>query len=126
MQQHGLGEKLEYDHSDAKAADMRIGQHGEQLVAVPMRRAACVGQIGEAIEMERAGDADPCGECEQGSDPGIEQRAHPRCSGNHCANRQPSRSEEHTSELQSLMRISYAVFCLKKKKHTKQTKHIQQ
>src|SRR3546814_10077657 len=32
------------------------------------------------------------------------------------------RSEEHTSELQSLMRISYAVFCLKKKK--KQTIHI--
>src|SRR3546814_1634835 len=29
----------------------------------------------------------------------------------------PFRSEEHTSELQSLMRISYAVFCLKKKKH---------
>src|SRR3546814_6633995 len=28
---------------------------------------------------------------------------------------QPDRSEEHTSELQSLMRISYAVFCLKKK-----------
>src|SRR3546814_4129525 len=32
------------------------------------------------------------------------------------------RSEEHTSELQSLMRISYAVFCLKKK-NKKQTKH---
>src|SRR3546814_6172632 len=31
------------------------------------------------------------------------------------------RSEEHTSELQSLMRISYAVFCLKKKTHTKAT-----
>src|SRR3546814_6830331 len=30
----------------------------------------------------------------------------------------PVRSEEHTSELQSLMRISYAVFCLKKKKNT--------
>src|SRR3546814_2960868 len=29
---------------------------------------------------------------------------------------EPTRSEEHTSELQSLMRISYAVFCLKKKK----------
>src|SRR3546814_7779653 len=28
-----------------------------------------------------------------------------------------TKSEEHTSELQSLMRISYAVFCLKKKKH---------
>src|SRR3546814_1484764 len=32
------------------------------------------------------------------------------------AQRQDRRSEEHTSELQSLMRISYAVFCLKKKK----------
>src|SRR3546814_10560206 len=31
------------------------------------------------------------------------------------------RSEEHTSELQSLMRISYAVFCLKKKNNTKKT-----
>src|SRR3546814_7913763 len=33
------------------------------------------------------------------------------------------RSEEHTSELQSLMRISYAVFCLKKKKKHKQYKY---
>src|SRR3546814_7330107 len=48
-----------------------------------------------------------------GCDRGIDQRLH--------------RSEEHTSELQSLMRISYAVFCLKKKNnnistnnHTKQ------
>src|SRR3546814_1268173 len=36
-----------------------------------------------------------------------------------------SRSEEHTSELQSLMRISYAVFCLKKKKTEQDKKHIQ-
>src|SRR3546814_9640030 len=33
------------------------------------------------------------------------------------------RSEEHTSELQSLMRISYAVFCLKKKKQTTNTSY---
>src|SRR3546814_3107376 len=33
------------------------------------------------------------------------------------------RSEEHTSELQSLMRISYAVFCLKKKKKLTTKKH---
>src|SRR3546814_1857517 len=33
------------------------------------------------------------------------------------------RSEEHTSELQSLMRISYAVFCLKKKKKKNKKKH---
>src|SRR3546814_6699375 len=36
------------------------------------------------------------------------------------------RSEEHTSELQSLMRISYAVFCLKKKKKTTYVKHNRQ
>src|SRR3546814_9444533 len=35
----------------------------------------------------------------------------------HSANCSTGRSEEHTSELQSLMRISYAVFCLNKKKH---------
>src|SRR3546814_10273349 len=35
----------------------------------------------------------------------------------------PNRSEEHTSELQSLMRISYAVFCLKKKKQKQQQHH---
>src|SRR3546814_6523778 len=38
------------------------------------------------------------------------------------ASRTSRRSEEHTSELQSLMRISYAVFCLKKKKKQK-SKH---
>src|SRR3546814_6229778 len=35
--------------------------------------------------------------------------------------RERTRSEEHTSELQSLMRISYAVFCLKKKTHHQHT-----
>src|SRR3546814_4173367 len=44
----------------------------------------------------------------------------PSASNRH-AGGQTTRSEEHTSELQSLMRISYAVFCLKKK--TKKTRH---
>src|SRR3546814_4559597 len=35
-----------------------------------------------------------------------------------------ARSEEHTSELQSLMRISYAVFCLKKKKQYKKQRNL--
>src|SRR3546814_6379109 len=47
---------------------------------------------------------------------------HPRTEGAlpapHPVGRGLVRSEEHTSELQSLMRISYAVFCLKKKTHT--------
>src|SRR3546814_2518135 len=38
----------------------------------------------------------------------------------------PGRSEEHTSELQSLMRISYAVFCLKKKTKVQPTIHTAQ
>src|SRR3546814_1233690 len=42
----------------------------------------------------------------------VDAVAHPAVDRAHLA----LRSEEHTSELQSLMRISYAVFCLKKKK----------
>src|SRR3546814_4810569 len=52
------------------------------------------------------------GEIEYGQDRTVRR---PRRIGG-LADRQPPRSEEHTSELQSLMRISYAVFCLKKKK----------
>src|SRR3546814_5663784 len=50
----------------------------------------------------------------------------PTCT--YCCVRLPSkkRSEEHTSELQSLMRISYAVFCLKKKKRKHNTETSQQ
>src|SRR3546814_3381926 len=42
-----------------------------------------------------------------------------RCSRRRCRSCPAKRSEEHTSELQSLMRISYAVFCLKKNKKIK-------
>src|SRR3546814_1868893 len=47
------------------------------------------------------------------------QNADAQVSGHHAAQAvETGRSEEHTSELQSLMRISYAVFCLKQKKKT--------
>src|SRR3546814_2177899 len=45
-----------------------------------------------------------------------EHHRHPSHHGGSCYLYGAWRSEEHTSELQSLMRISYAVFCLKKKK----------
>src|SRR3546814_9657553 len=45
-----------------------------------------------------------------GNDPRLEL-----CEGQSDRDARPRRSEEHTSELQSLMRISYAVFCLKEK-----------
>src|SRR3546814_3106279 len=47
---------------------------------------------------------------------------HRACPGS----RRWQRSEEHTSELQSLMRISYAVFCLKKKKQASQKNAIEE
>src|SRR3546814_10874134 len=43
--------------------------------------------------------------------------------GGICSPEERKRSEEHTSELQSLMRISYAVFCLKKKQNQTQNNH---
>src|SRR3546814_10501398 len=47
-----------------------------------------------------------------------------RFRGRHEPAPRTERSEEHTSELQSLMRISYAVFCLKKKKNKKKINNI--
>src|SRR3546814_2253834 len=62
---------------------------------------------------------------ERGLQHGLGQRGGGRCAAGRCAgdvtladlgvDADPGRSEEHTSELQSLMRTSYAVFCLKKK-----------
>src|SRR3546814_19955953 len=63
------------------------------------RRAAVYGDDQFIVALSRPGEAD------MGS-------VHPRLQR---PRQFPARSEEHTSELQSLMRISYAVFCLKKK-----------
>src|SRR3546814_10286593 len=60
---------------------------------------------------------------ELGAVPVAEDRARPEALR---VQLKSERSEEHTSELQSLMRISYAVFCLKKKKTTTIPKKIQQ
>src|SRR3546814_3585173 len=70
-------------------------------------------QPGEAVKPQRQIEV-------QGREPGYFEPGNPAGAddgiqaGDHC------RSEEHTSELQSLMRISYAVFCLKKKTKYKQ------
>src|SRR3546814_3077234 len=64
-----------------------------------------------AVDLNGNGDADDAGETAScvGMQGGSWQ----------CPIERASRSEEHTSELQSLMRISYAVFCLKKKNKSK-------
>src|SRR3546814_5193999 len=56
------------------------------------------------------------GRVQQGFGPVAQRPAQP--AGQRHGEAALGRSEEHTSELQSLMRISYAVFCLKKKKKT--------
>src|SRR3546814_9748799 len=66
--------------------------------------------IGKGIERTRNGDA--------GSGRARHYRAAQAALRSAVGHSRPNgRSEEHTSELQSLMRISYAVFCLKKKKN---------
>src|SRR3546814_3587260 len=104
----------------------------------------CSSDLGGPLDLRRGarqrqpvGTADPlcsddrqCGEAAVGtSDPaaGGGGRAGgsgvARHDGALDAHRAQLRSEEHTSELQSLMRISYAVFCLKKKKKPHRTKN---
>src|SRR3546814_5765043 len=73
------------------------------------------------LRREPRGVADAFHGRRQGDDAG-EQPVEARDGG--CGEwRRGDRSEEHTSELQSLMRISYAVFCLKKKKVYKPISH---
>src|SRR3546814_8333541 len=58
--------------------------------------------------------------CELAWPPPTERRAYAESSRAAAPGKRNARSEEHTSELQSLMRNSYAVFCLQKKKKHKQ------
>src|SRR3546814_9409984 len=76
------------------------------------------GSQSQQRHQDHPGDAEPCSSllgwpgacaCGRWPDRPEDDWRHPQFPAN-------PRSEEHTSELQSLMRISYAVFCLKKKK----------
>src|SRR3546814_986156 len=86
------------------------GVKGRAEIGGILRGGVAGGEQGreEAVEEEAAAAAD--GWHDQA--PPISPAPHPADSGRP---RPCARSEEHTSELQSLMRISYAVFCLKKK-----------
>src|SRR3546814_2433465 len=83
-------------------------------------------QSGSADHQQAARRAGLCGrsfrqrQCLGRSSVGFRHADHNR------VRRQLGRSEEHTSELQSLMRISYAVFCLKKKKKKNEKRKLQQ
>src|SRR3546814_1347421 len=89
--QHDLGELR-----GNAALDDQAGRASQRVAAGGIL--ACVG-VAALADRENAGRAQRDGRCRIGVDQYLGG----------------ARSEEHTSELQSLMRISYAVFCLKKK-----------
>src|SRR3546814_2685737 len=78
----------------------------------PTRRSSDLASQAKPMASTKSGST-PCSAVDSTAMPG--RRAAMRASSTGLC-----RSEEHTSELQSLMRISYAVFCLKKKKIQKQ------
>src|SRR3546814_6838228 len=95
------GEVVHQQHAqalDRPALDLGVATEAERALADVAQRQPCrLGEPGRERNSGRPGASD-----------GIETAFR-------------NRSEEHTSELQSLMRISYAVFCLAKKKNTNTT-----
>src|SRR3546814_5271777 len=81
----------------------------DRPVLIGLRRGDSQSRPRIAIEISKAPDISSWWSCER-----------------NWRDRPSSRSEEHTSELQSLMRISYAVFCLKKKKKEHQDRYQKQ
>src|SRR3546814_2184295 len=89
--------------SDVCSSDLLVGSGAGWMRRVMQQAHHCLGPLvhrckeaGRQVERQRQQAQQPVAQIAQGGVIG--------------------RSEEHTSELQSLMRISYAVFCLKKKK----------
>src|SRR3546814_1435239 len=92
---------------DLGAAGVRVADAGAQFVVAEVEagKGARVRLVAEArVDSVRTG-------------------VHRRLQGRQVAGGTDQRSEEHTSELQSLMRISYAVFCLKKKIKNRKQSH---
>src|SRR3546814_5838608 len=108
-----IGVVVDALHQDA--GEEEIGEHDEALVAEPRR------MLEPGLD-QRKGDAGVAGLAPAEAE-ALPQQAHDLgdvgigvgVRGAATNHHQQGRSEEHTSELQSLMRISYAVFCLKKK-----------
>src|SRR3546814_4905200 len=102
--------------SGAQLLNLRRVHHARMIVLVPgKRQAIALDRIGD--EQGRAIVAGAVEGLDQRLDAMAAQVGHERGQRLVVKAVEQLRSEEHTSELQSLMRISYAVFCLKKKNH---------
>src|SRR3546814_5886319 len=87
--------------------------HGRRRRLSGIRLAVCDAHLARSGQAQQLpADAGRREECDRDAERAdfVRRTRRPAVGG------RPTRSEEHTSELQSLMRISYAVFCLKKKK----------
>src|SRR3546814_9756855 len=127
MPQHGVG-AVAVEVADHRVEALAVDHHrhrGEGRTAVPDAVRGRAGSIPEdvaaAVAIEVAGDRDVVARHGQGcvAEPAVGSAAPEQVAlgaGSVPEDVVVARSEEHTSELQSLMRISYAVFCLKKKK----------
>src|SRR3546814_2711913 len=92
----------------------RRAAFGRRAVGAGHCRGVCAGTVAASRDERVSGGA-------------VRSGNHERAGGARIARRDAARtlrSEEHTSELQSLMRISYAVFCLKKKNASKETSTV--
>src|SRR3546814_4552326 len=99
--------------SDVCSSDLSPGvSPGEDRMRSPIILGALVALLTPAGALAQRADLPPSEKVAEALD------NHPAVAA---ARARVDRSEEHTSELQSLMRISYAVFCLKKKKLRTQT-----
>src|SRR3546814_6910497 len=100
--------------SDLRIADDQREESAQRFVDARMLRRLAPRRIGDEKGQPQADGQNGCGikDAQAPCDRGARQLR--RDAGSEVE----VRSEEHTSELQSLMRISYAVFCLKKKTHT--------
>src|SRR3546814_8846690 len=100
--------------SDVCSSDLRLFRHPDRLRAAKCEYEPHLPVAGRGYR-EAAG---PVGRraADRAARP-ADHRPYERPDLARPARTPPSRSEEHTSELQSLMRISYSVFCLKQKKN---------
>src|SRR3546814_7391138 len=118
--------------SDVCSSDLACGGLRDLAVPRPLRRGGGAYHAAEGRALRAAGaSVRLCtvgGAIGRAADGVSDRPAHPVPGDPVHDNRRGRpgnrRSEEHTSELQSLMRISYAVFCLKKKKHSTQCTYI--
>src|SRR3546814_9921701 len=100
---HGLAVRIQRDRDhDRPAADLAV-------LDVLLVTGGAVDEQFDRLAAVRASGVDG------GQHPGPPDGRFTHGASVHSSHRADTRSDEHTSELQSLMRISYAVFCLKKK-----------